>query len=89
MTEPDSILCRLCGHAVVRDALICPSCGAEIPWASDKPTWNPRLLRWAGWVGGAVLLILMLLVAALLVFVPRTPQGHGLDFIHDVRVERA
>ena len=73
MVELDIVSCRLCSYLVVRDTPICPSCGTEIPWASDKPTWNPRLLRWAGWVGGAVLLILMLLAAWLFMLVSRTP----------------
>ena len=60
-----------------------------MPWVSDGPTWNPRLLRRVGWVGGVVLLILILLVAALLVFAPRTPEGHGFHFIPNLRVERA
>lgn len=81
MVEPDIVPCRLCSYSVARDTPICPSCGTEIPWASDKPTWNPRLLRWFGWVGGAVLLILLLLAAWLFTFAPRTPQGHGPDFI--------
>ena len=88
MVEPDIVPCRLCSSAVARDTPICPSCGTEIPWASDKPTWNPRWLRWAGCVGGAVLLILMLLAAWLFMFVPRTPQGHGLDFIPRLGYER-
>jgi len=81
MVEPDIVPCRLCSYSVARDTPICPSCGTEIPWASDRPTWNPQLLRWFAWVGGAVLLILLLLVAWLLTFAPRTPQGHGPDFI--------
>ncbi len=67
---PDTVACRLCATPVARDAKICPSCGAKEPWIPDEPTVNPRVIRVAMWVGGALLLVLLLVMSGILMFAP-------------------
>jgi len=67
---PDTVACRLCASSVAREAKICPSCGAKEPWIPDEPTINPRVIRVAMWVGGALLLVLLLVMSGILMFAP-------------------
>ena len=55
---PDVVPCRLCGARVARDATACPSCGVKAPWIPDEPRMDPRLIRFAVWGGGVVLVAL-------------------------------
>jgi len=55
---PGTITCRLCVTLLPSHATMCTAYETTTPWIPDEPRMDPRLIRFAVWGGGVVLVAL-------------------------------